>query len=205
MPSRDYSQNVFINCPFDDEYQPIFHAIVFAIYDCGYIARCALEQDNGGISRFEKIYRIILECKFGIHDISRTELDDINGLPRFNMPLEFGVFLGARKYGGNLQKAKSCLILDREKYRYQKFISDIAGQDIRAHQNDLGKTVKHVRNWLNNASNATIPSGDRIFNRYNSFKENLPVLCDALMLNRNEIEFNDYVVLVSQWLKANNW
>ena len=205
MPPRDYPQNVFINCPFDDDYQPIFNAIVFATYDCGYIARCALEQDNGSISRFEKIYKMISECKFGIHDISRTELDDTNHLPRFNMPLEFGVFLGARRYGGHLQKTKNCLILDRERYRYQKFISDISGQDIRSHQNEPEKAIKHVRNWLNNSSKATIPSGDRIYSRYISFINNLPDLCDTLKLNRDEIEFNDYVVLVSQWLRANNW
>lgn len=33
-PSRltaNYEKNVFINCPFDDEYKPLFYAIVFAV------------------------------------------------------------------------------------------------------------------------------------------------------------------------------
>ncbi len=49
-------------------------------------------------------------------------------LPRFNMPLELGIFLGAKRFGSQKQKQKNGLILDREKYRYQSFCSDIAGQ-----------------------------------------------------------------------------
>ncbi len=53
----------------------------------------------------DKIYTTIADCRYGIHDISRTELDENSGVPRFNMPLEFGVFLGAKKFGGVEQKA----------------------------------------------------------------------------------------------------
>jgi hypothetical protein len=29
-----YVNNVFINCPFDGEYLPIFRAVIFTIFDC---------------------------------------------------------------------------------------------------------------------------------------------------------------------------
>lgn len=32
-----YHQSVFINCPFDLQYQPLFEAIVFAVSNCGFI------------------------------------------------------------------------------------------------------------------------------------------------------------------------
>src|SRR5262249_5963635 len=35
-------------------------------------------------------------CKYGIHDISRTEVTSASGLPRFNMPLELGVVFRSR-------------------------------------------------------------------------------------------------------------
>ncbi|MCP4153886.1 MAG: hypothetical protein GY757_39535 [bacterium] len=44
MPQRQYNNSVFINCPFDREYSPLFYAVVFAVFGCGYIARSALEQ-----------------------------------------------------------------------------------------------------------------------------------------------------------------
>ena len=43
----------------------------------------------------------------GIHDISRTESSGKPRLPRFNMPLELGMFLGAKQYGDGQQKDKA--------------------------------------------------------------------------------------------------
>ena len=143
VPQYDYS--VFVNCPFDAAYRSLFEALVFAVHDCGYIARCALEIDDASQIRIEKVERIIAGCKFGIHDISRTEPDAATGLPRFNMPLELGMFLGAKRFGRAEQKSKVCLILDTERYRYQKFISDISGQDITAHQGKPEQVTKVVR------------------------------------------------------------
>jgi hypothetical protein len=112
MASAHYAINVFVNCPFDGTYAPLMEALVFAIHDCGYIARSALEAEDSAEVRMDKIAKIIKDCRYGIHDISRTEVGADTGLPRFTMPLELG------------------LILDRARYRYQQFCSDIAGQDI---------------------------------------------------------------------------
>jgi len=105
MHKSDYNDSVFINCPFDPEYKPMLDAVVFAVFDCGFIARCTMEEENASQIRIEKIYNIIFDCRYGVHDISRTELDPISGLPRFNMALELGIFLGAKRFGqGEHQK-----------------------------------------------------------------------------------------------------
>jgi len=148
----DYNDSVFINCPFDASYKPILDAILFAVFDCGFKARCTLEEENASQIRIEKIYNTISDCRYGIHDISLTSLDPTTHLPRFNMPLELGIFLSAKGFGIDKHRRKKCLILDREKYRYQWFISDISGQDIHAHENSPEKAVTIVRNWLRNAS-----------------------------------------------------
>jgi hypothetical protein len=198
-----YSKNVFINCPFDSSYKKFFEAIVFSVFDCGFQARCSLEVDDGGQIRIEKIFGIIAECKFGIHDISKTELDEVNNLPRFNMPLELGIFMGAKRYGQGEQREKVCLILDRESYRYQKFISDISGQDIRTHNNELTLVVSTVRNWLRNATPmTTLPGGKAITNRYEIFRNELPKMCDKLQMSESELTFADYAWLISEWQKT---
>lgn len=66
MSTRVKSTHVFINSPFDTGYQPIFSAIVFAVYDLGFVARCSLEDDDAGEVRLTKIQRIIEECRYGI-------------------------------------------------------------------------------------------------------------------------------------------
>ena len=87
MKVPEYERNAFINCPFDRPYKRIFDAIVFAVFDCGFVARSAQEITNTAEIRVEKIARIIDECRFGLHDLSRTSLDRTSRLPRFNDPL----------------------------------------------------------------------------------------------------------------------
>lgn len=208
MARLSYDDQVFINCPFDGEYRPMFEALVFAVHDCGFVARCALELEDGSQVRIDKIEQIIGECRLGIHDISRTELDATWSLPRFNMPLELGVFLGAKRYGAPNQRRKLCLILDRDPFRYQKFCSDIAGQDIQSHGGEPHEAVKRVRNWLRNAtadSTIVIPSGSVMVERYERFGRALPLLCERLRLDRNELLFNDFTTLAAEWLKVNSW
>ena len=108
-------RDVFVNCPFDHDYDKIFDAIVFAVIRSGFRPRSALENDDSGQVRIVKIAEIIAECPFGIHDISRTECDGNPPLQRFNMPLELGLFLGAKTYGRPSLRKKKTLILDTEK------------------------------------------------------------------------------------------
>ena len=202
MDTGRYSENVFINCPFDKEYLILRDALLFAIFDCGFIPRCALEEDDSGNVRFNKIQKIIAECRFGVHDISRTELDDKTQTPRFNMPLELGVFLGAKHFGNKQQKGKVCLVLDREQYRYQAFISDIAGHDIRSHGNKPEKVITHIRDWLNAASGRrTIPGGRAIIARWRQFEADLPAMCEQSSIEVDELTYNDRTNFISEWLR----
>ncbi|HEV3051921.1 MAG TPA: hypothetical protein VGX50_16555 [Longimicrobium sp.] len=201
----DTENHVFINCPFDAEYRPLFEAMVFVIHHCGFVARSAMEGDDGSQVRIDKIATIIAESPLGIHDISRTEPDAGSGLPRFNMPLELGMFLGAKRYGNPRQRRKLCLILDRDRYRYQQFCSDIAGQDIRAHQNDPALLIRVLRDWLRNVlmHTATLPGASRIAERYATFQAELPQICRLLGMDADELVFNDLTMLVSAWLHEN--
>lgn len=117
------------------------------------------------------------------------------------MPLELGVFIGAQKFGDKKQKIKNCLIVDKEEYRYQKYISDIAGHDIRSHENSPDHLIIIIRNWLGAASGRkTIPGGKAIVARYNKFKDNLPTMCDTAKIDMWELTYNDYSNFISEWL-----
>jgi hypothetical protein len=196
-----YGNSIFFNCPFDRDYQPIFDALIFATYDCGYRPRCALELDDGGQVRVEKIIKMIESCRLGVHDISRTELDRENQLPRFNMPFELGLFVGAARFGTKAQTSKISLILDRERYRFQKFISDIAGQDIAAHKDEPQNAIKALRTWLASIPSAQpLPGGASVAKRYQAFQKQLPGILQKLELEPDEVTFADYVNLVETWL-----
>ncbi|HXA15401.1 MAG TPA: hypothetical protein VN380_00295 [Thermoanaerobaculia bacterium] len=200
----DYERSVFVNCPLDEGYRHLFEAVVFTVYDCGYIARCALEVDDASEVRIDKITKIIGDCRFGIHDISRTEVDSATSLPRFNMPLDLGLFLGAKRFGRGQQKLKICLILDVEPFRYQKFISDVSGQDIAVHSGENSKAIRIVRDWLSSATPKAvrIPGGRTMSARYDAFRRHLPSLCKKVHLSIEELTFNDYIAQVEEWLKS---
>lgn len=204
MPRDDYASDVFINCPFDKQYKPLFEAIVFAILACGFRPRCALEIDDASEVRIDKIFKIIGACQLGVHDISRTEVTSVSGLPRFNMPLELGMFLAAKRFGVGKQRRKVCLILDSEPFRYQQFISDIAGQDIQTHHNNVREAITIVRSWLRNAAKKSqLPGGAEIHRRFLLFEQDLPALCAEIRLQRDELTFNDSASIIDDWLLNN--
>ena len=201
-----YKNSVFLNVPFDRTYKPLLEAAVFAIHDCGFIARCALEDDDSSRIRVDKIYELISGSRYGIHDISRVTLDHVHHLPRFNMPLELGLWLGAKRFGNKRDKEKRALVLDRLPHRYQIFCSDIAGQDVQFHNNDPAIFIRGIRNWLRNSpdyKNVAFPSSESMVNRYLRFREELPVICRNQGLNSKALEFNDYATLVASWLVFN--
>ena len=201
MPASP-SASVFINCPFDRRYQPIFEAVVFCVSACGFLPRCTKELTDAADVRIDNICKLIRECNYSIHDVSRTEVaDQPYQLPRFNMPLELGIFLGAKRFGGRSSQ-KRCLILDRAPYRYQRYISDIAGQDIRSHENSPRKAIRRLRDWLQSApGKAAIPGGAMIWRKYRQFQRELPVIAEEADLDPEELTFIDYLQLVINWLK----
>src|SRR5205085_12040928 len=98
--------------------------------------------------RINKIIRHIRNSKFSVHDISRSEALLPGDAPRFNMPYEMGLDIGCHSFGEGRLKSKKCLVLDREKYRFQKVLSDIGGQDPKDHNDDPETLIRKVREWF---------------------------------------------------------
>lgn len=203
MITASYSDSIFINCPFDDDYGHLLRALIYTIYRCGFAPRSALEEDDASDIRIDKIIRLIDKCKYGIHDISRTELDHQTGLPRFNMPFELGIFWGAKKFGTKKQKEKNALILEKEKYSYQKYFSDLNGVDVKAHLNKPEQIISSVRNWLHTASaRKTIPSAEVIKKNFDEFINlRLPLILQESHAQLKGLTFNDYCQFVELALK----
>ena len=170
------------------------------IFACGFRARSARELDDSGQTRIDKLFNLIDECRYGIHDLSRTELDPAHKLPRFNMPLELGIFMGAKRFGGKAQKLKRTLILDVEQYRYQRFISDLAGSDIHAHGADPIRALRETRDWLANVSRRQLPSANRVERLFKKFLDDLPTLAKSLEFDPSRIPYLDFERILTTWL-----
>jgi hypothetical protein len=160
--------------------------------------------NNAGIFRLQAIVDMIGECKYGVHDISRVQLDARSRLPRFNMPFELGIFHGAKHLALGRHKTKQCLILERDKYRYQTFLSDLAGIDVTPHSDNQKTIIISVRDWLVTASRRrTIPAGLEIVSRFQKFERDFKIVCKKRQRSYSSMPFVELVSNMSDWLRLN--
>jgi hypothetical protein len=152
---------------------------------------------NSSDIRLQKIIDLIADCRYSIHDLSRTELDRSSALPRFNMPLELGMDLGCRAFSSG-HGDKSFLIFDRDRFRFQTYISDIAGQDIADHGNDPNTAIAHVRDWIRTETKrANIPGSKAMQSKYARFRMELPAICERFELDISTLTFADFLFAVA--------
>ena len=164
-----FEENVFINCPFDEDYFPLLRPLLYTTIYLGFCPRIALERKNSGEPRIEKIVELIEESKYGIHDLSRIKARKKGEYFRLNMPFELGIDVGCSAYGRGALAGKEVLILETEPYRYQAALSDLSGSDIEQHGDRPIEVVTKVRNWL--APRSTIRSNDGPSKIWASFNE----------------------------------
>jgi hypothetical protein len=168
-----FQNNVFVNCPFDDEYRLLLKPLLFTVLYLGYKPRISQTQSSSNI-RINQIKSYIQDSKFGIHDLSRCKALREGELPRFNMPYELGLDIGCLEFGTRKLRTKKILILETERFHYQKVLSDIAGQDIENHDDDPKVLVRKIRNWFSSLSiRKSYPSPTEIWVAYNKFGSDL--------------------------------
>ena len=197
-----FEQNVFINCPFDNDFKPLLKALVFELIYLGFTPKLSQTLSSSAI-RVNQIKNLIKTCKFGIHDLSRSKAMAVGELPRFNMPYELGLDIGALEYGSRKLKTKRILILETERFHYQKVISDIAGQDIENHNDDPKTLITKVRNWFSaNFPEETIVGQSVIWIAYNQFIDDLNTNLSATY-TEDEIEempIGDFIKFANDWI-----
>jgi hypothetical protein len=205
-PGQSTDRGVFINCPFDTEYKENLNALLFTVCHAGFSPRIATESADSGEGRFSKICELIRDCRYAIHDLSRIGIDPKTKLPRFNMVLELGLYIGAKKFASD-GADKVCLVMETEQYRYRDFCSDLAGVDICAHNDDRLQLISVVRDWLDTyrEDERIIPGGQYIFEDYQRFLSGLPKRCQHFHLDPQSIKYPAYLSLLEAWLKENDW
>jgi hypothetical protein len=199
-------RNVFLNVPFDDDYVPLFDALVFTITACGYRARCALEEDDSGDIRLDKLIRLIRESPRSIHDLSRIELGQ-NELPRFNMPFELGLALGVKRFGGRVYRSYSIKIMVTEPYRLPAYLLDLGGNDPAAHRSDPRQVIGIVRDYLHNTPKGGIlPGRASLIETFEAFRSTLPNIARGIKFQPNEINalanYRTYLWCVAEFLAS---
>ena len=164
-----FEENVFINCPFDDQYLPLLRPMLFTVIYLGMTPRISSEAIDSGQARLGKIVEMIRVSKYGIHDLSRSQAQKKGEHFRLNMPFELGIDLGSRHFGKAEHKSKKILVLEAEPHKSKFSISDLSGCDLEAHKNDPYELIGIVRKWLMNAASLNAVGTAKIESAFNDF------------------------------------
>ena len=136
--------SVFLNVPYDADFENLFLAYISAISAFGFTPRATLEIPFGE-SRLNRILTLVQQSKYSIHDLSRVQLDRASPrTPRFNMPFELGLIVALEK---TTHRQHGWVLCESIKRRIKKSLSDLDGTDAYIH----GGTIRGVFRELSNA------------------------------------------------------
>jgi hypothetical protein len=158
LAQNDSAKSVFINCPFDADFEPLFQAIIFAIVCSDFHPRSALESGTVAEPRMERITRAIFSSRYSIHDLSRCKGEGDERLARFNMPLELGIAMACRYFTRGTAEQHDWLLLVPEGHVYVKVVSDLAGFDPKQYDGKTATIIQSVMSWLVTRREMTLPT-----------------------------------------------
>ena len=120
MPGALDPKSVFLNVPFDKQYERLFVTLVGTVVLLGQTPHCVLEVRERGQGRLARIFDLLRSCGASIHDLSRV------GVPaRFDVPFELGLACSLALAG----EPHDVLVLDAKPYRLDRTLSDYKGRD----------------------------------------------------------------------------
>lgn len=129
--ASNVSDWVFLNIPYDEEFEPLCLAYIAGLCGFGLIPRAVLEIPESE-RRLNRILSLIRHCRISFHDLSRVELDlKRPRTPRFNMPFELGL---AVAWQWIADPSHSWYVFEAKARRVQKSLSDLNGTEICIHR-----------------------------------------------------------------------
>ncbi len=201
-----FETNVFINCPFDDDFKVLLRPLVFSLIYFQLEPKISQTESSANV-RINQIKEHIRNSKYSIHDLSRSKPMKKNELPRFNMPYELGLDIGCAEFGLKKYREKRILILETDRYHYQKVLSDISGQDIENHDNAPATLLRKVRNWFSTIDDSkNYPSANIVWNAYNQFYDDITKTLSSQEYTSFEIETmptSDFIKFSKDWIADN--
>src|SRR5947208_637658 len=123
----DPESQVFINYPFDADFEPLAHAMHFAIVAAGLIPICARDLSLPDRPRLQNIVSMVENTYYSIHDFSKYTGEGDSNFARFNMPIELGMALFHTFQTGPHKHSFAFFVTDKN--NYNAFASDLKGLD----------------------------------------------------------------------------
>jgi len=126
-----------------ENFSGFYLAYIAGISAFGMVPRATLEIP-GGARRLDRIFELIRDCQFSVHDLSRVELDRHQpSTPRFNMPFELGLCVAWEKMR---KKDHLWFVCESLPHRITKSLSDLSGTDAYIHDGTIAGVFRELCN-----------------------------------------------------------
>ena len=93
------------------------------------------------------------------------------------------------------------MIFDREAYRYQKFLSDLAGCDPCPHNCSPIDAIIAIRNWLSREQKEILPGPIHLNLWFKLYQSAIPGICEELGLRPDSLSFTDLSLAMNDWFQ----
>lgn len=193
---------IFINCPFDEEYQPLLRALLFAVCYYGLEPKIASTDLDSKSDRLKRIIELMKATRYSIHDLSRMKAKRKGEYYRMNMPFELGLDYGL------CGEDKLFLIFENNPYRLKIALSDVNGWDVRPHNDKEEDIIMEFRKWYV-AANPHLSkrqksfSSSRIWYDFNIFQVGFEDFKNANGLKDREMSVAEYIDYVKSFFATN--
>lgn len=175
MPRRDPPRgrkrySVFLNIPYDKGFTNLYLAYIAGISAFGLVPRATLEIPTSQ-RRLDRIVRLINQCTYSIHDLSRVQLDrNKPRTPRFNMPFELGLAVALDRSHGR----ERWYVCESLEYRISKSLSDLDGTQVHIHSGAVRGVLAVIGDIFVRRRNQ--PSVQQMYRIYRTISESLPTI-----------------------------
>lgn len=132
---------MFLNVPFDRQFERLFSTYVSTLVGLGWVPHCVLPDDPAGI-RLDRLFESMGSCAMSIHDLSR-----LNARPeRANMPFELGMAVARELAERGQRQGHRTHLFDkggsgRGDHRLDVLLSDLRGRDAVRHHGTSARLI----------------------------------------------------------------
>lgn len=145
MRKRARQESAFLNIPYDRRYESLYLAFIAGLSGFGLVPRATVEIPTSD-RRLDRIVKLIRDCRYSFHDLSRVELDRGRpSTPRFNMPFELGL---AVDWALEANPKHEWFVFESKSHRLQKSLSDLNGTDPYIHDSAAPGVLRGLMNAL---------------------------------------------------------
>jgi hypothetical protein len=158
--TRDRNK-VFLNLPYTQSFAELYLAYIAGITTFELIPTTTLST-SGRVARLEGVLETISRCGYSLHDVTSQ--------PGWNRALELGITIGIARMG----QAHNWFVLNKDRYRTQKELSDLNGVDVLVHGGTVTGVLRALMNIFTHERKQ--PTIHDLTSRYKRLKRLLPQL-----------------------------